>query len=113
MATVVLVHGIAQEQLGAKSLEKDWLPALADGVRAGGHPRIADRIWPPEQPGGITARMAYFGDLFLTPGTMGTGEDDVAEVRHSGGDAARLLGRPDPVGDPWVPTGSHAVSQRG
>ena len=75
MATVVLVHGIAQEQLGANSLEKDWLPALADGLRAGGHPRIAARIRPPEQPGGITVRMAYYGNLFLTPGTMGTGVD--------------------------------------
>jgi len=75
VATVVLMHGIAQEQLGAATLEQDWLPALADGLRAGGHPQVAARIWPPQQPGGITARMAYYGNLFLTPGTMGTGED--------------------------------------
>jgi hypothetical protein len=84
VATIVLVHGIAQEQLGAYSLEKDWLPALADGVTAGGRPDLAARIWPQGRPNGITVRMAYYGDLFLTPGVMGTAEsasveDEVAE----------------------------------
>jgi hypothetical protein len=72
VATIVLVHGIAQEQLGAYSLEKDWLPALADGVTAGGRPELAARIWPPGKPDGITVRMAYYGDLFLTSGVMGS-----------------------------------------
>ena len=36
MATIVFVHGIAQQQLPADSLEKDWIPALAGGVRKAG-----------------------------------------------------------------------------
>src|SRR4051812_17197835 len=45
MAAIVLVHGIAQQQFSADSLEKDWLPALAGGVRTAGYPEVADRIW--------------------------------------------------------------------
>ena len=36
MATIVLVHGIAQEQKSADTLEEEWLPDLAGGVRAAG-----------------------------------------------------------------------------
>ena len=75
MATIVFVHGMAQEQLGASSLEAIWLPALADGLRVGGHADIADRIWPPDRSSEITVRMAYYGDLFLDSGTMGGGEN--------------------------------------
>jgi hypothetical protein len=75
LATIVFVHGMAQEQLGASSLEAIWLPALADGLRAGGHADIADRIWPPDRSSEITVRMAYYGDLFLDSGTMGGGEN--------------------------------------
>ena len=31
MATIVLVHGIAQEQKSADTLEEEWLPDLAGG----------------------------------------------------------------------------------
>ena len=75
MATIVFVHGMAQEQLGASSLEAIWLPALADGLRVGGHADIADRIWPPDRSSEISVRMAYYGDLFLDSGTMGGGEN--------------------------------------
>jgi hypothetical protein len=71
MPSIVLVHGIAQEQLGADTLESTWLPALASGVRTAGHPQLADLIWRAAAPGKISVRMAYYGDLFLTPGTMG------------------------------------------
>src|SRR5215212_3266156 len=64
---------MAQEQLGASSLEAIWLPALADGLRAGGHADIADRVWPPDRSSDVTIRMAYYGDLFLAAGTMGGG----------------------------------------
>jgi hypothetical protein len=74
VATIVLVHGMAQEQFGASSLEAIWLPALADGLRAGGHADIADRVWPPDRSSDITVRMAYYGDLFLAAGTMGGGD---------------------------------------
>lgn len=75
MATIVLVHGIAQEHRGASSLEAEWVPALADGVRAARHPDLADRIWRTGQPSEITTRMAFYGDLFVVPGTMGIGDD--------------------------------------
>lgn len=71
MAEVVLIHGIAQEQMGKASLEKDWIPALADGVRAAGRPELADRIWPTGRPNSVDVQMVFYGDLFLKPGSMG------------------------------------------
>jgi hypothetical protein len=65
MATVVLVHGIAQEQLGAEVLLTDWLRALSDGVREFGNTALADRIFSGGRPGDIDVRMAYYGRLFL------------------------------------------------
>jgi hypothetical protein len=90
MAEIVLVHGIAQEQRGAAQLEAEWLPALADGLRAAGHPDMAGRLWPltgaPDQ---ITAAMAFYGDLFLDPGTMGGGSvHDLLERDDAGLSAA-------------------------
>jgi hypothetical protein len=72
VATVVLVHGIAQEQLSAESLEKDWIPALAGGVHKAGFSAIADRIWRDRSgPLGIETRMAFYGHLFLRPDRQG------------------------------------------
>src|SRR5262245_37675984 len=65
MATIVLVHGIAQEQHAADVLEALWLPALAGGVRTAEFSDLADRLWRDRAgPGGIDARMAFYGDLF-------------------------------------------------
>jgi hypothetical protein len=72
MAEIVLVHGIDQQQQTADGLENSWLPALAGGVRVAGFPDVADRIWRDRgKPGGIEARMAFYGSLFLTPGQQG------------------------------------------
>ena len=66
MATIVLVHGIAQEQKSADTLEEEWLPNLAGGVRTAGFPEIADRLYRLRSgPDGIDTRMAFYGDLFL------------------------------------------------
>ncbi len=72
MAQIVLVHGIAQEQRSADELEAEWLPALAGGLRIAGYPDLADGLWR-ERPveGGIEARMAFYGNIFLRPGRMG------------------------------------------
>ena len=70
MARIVLVHGIAQQQRSADDLEHEWLPSLAGGARKAGHPALADRLWP-IQPDGRLARMAFYGDLFLTPDQQG------------------------------------------
>jgi hypothetical protein len=84
MAEVVLVHGIGQQQGSADTLERDWVPELAGGVRTAGSPDLADRLWrDTRSPGGISTRMAFYGDLFLTAGRMGTDEEDLtAEQRQ-------------------------------
>ena len=75
MAEIVLVHGIAQEKKTASVLEREWLPALAAGVRAAGDPGLADGIWSDHKSGPTEVRMAAYGDLFLRPGAQGGGED--------------------------------------
>jgi hypothetical protein len=77
VATIVLVHGIAQEQLGPASLEKNWLPALGDGVAKSGDQALADRIWRSGLPTEIDVRMAYYGTPFIHEGAQGDGEVDL------------------------------------
>jgi hypothetical protein len=77
----VLVHGIAQEQASADSLEADWLPNLAGGVRVAGYAQAADRIWRRQAvPDRIDVRMAFYGDCFLSDGVQGGG--DLAELNE-------------------------------
>lgn len=77
MATIVLVHGIDQQQKSADTLETEWLPALAGGVRTSGFPNIADRLWRDRAtPQGIDTRMAFYGHLFLQKGQMGDDPGD-------------------------------------
>ena len=92
MATIVLVHGIAQEQSGADNLESLWLPALAAGVRVAGHPHTADLIWRGAAAGVIETRMAYYGDLFLMPGTQG-GDSGVELRTNAQRDLSEQLAR--------------------
>jgi hypothetical protein len=78
VATIVFVHGIAQEQRSADDLEAEWLPALAGGLRLAGYPDLADRLWRGRPVAdGIEARMAFYGDRFLRPGTMGVDPDQL------------------------------------
>lgn len=78
MATIVLVHGIDQQQETADSLEREWLPALAGGVRLAGFPAIADRLWRGSSgPSAIETRMAFFAQRFLRPDVQG---DDPGEL---------------------------------
>jgi hypothetical protein len=77
MAEIVLVHGIDQQQKSADTLENDWLPALAGGIRNAGFPDVADQIWRGTGSlGRIETRMAFYGHLFLAPGQQG---DDPGE----------------------------------
>ena len=77
MAEIVLVHGIDQQQKSADKLESAWLPALAGGIRDGGFPEVADRIWRNAgKPGSIDTRMAFYGNLFLAPGQQGDDPGD-------------------------------------
>jgi hypothetical protein len=96
MATVVLVHGIDQQQESADTLETEWLPAVAGGVRAAGFPDIADRIWRTRAvPNGIETRMAFYGHLFLQRGQMGDdpGDFTAAEEAFAEGIAVEWLTR--------------------
>jgi hypothetical protein len=79
MATIVLVHGIAQEQKSADTLEADWLPDLAGGVRTAGFPQIADRLYRLRSgPDGINTRMAFYGDLFLRRDQQGLEAEELS-----------------------------------
>ena len=85
MTRIVLVHGIGQEQQSAETLEAAWVPALAGGVRIAGHPDIAGRLWRDARPGSVESRMAFYGDLFRSPGQMGAEQrirDLTAEQRE-------------------------------
>jgi hypothetical protein len=75
MAEIVLLHGIAQEQKSADTLESEWLPALAGGLRVAGHQELADEVWRSARPGRREVRMAFYGDLFLRRGTQGAAAD--------------------------------------
>lgn len=91
MSTIVLVHGIAQEQLSADSLENNWLPALAGGVRNSGHPDLADRLWRGARAGDIDVRLAYFGDLFLRGGAQGSAGSSQADLDDDSEELVELL----------------------
>src|SRR5947209_13937655 len=65
MSEIVLVHGIAQEQRSADSLESEWIPELAGGVRIAGYPDLADRIALRNPANQLDVRMAFYGDLYL------------------------------------------------
>jgi hypothetical protein len=72
VAQVILVHGIAQEQKAADTLEEEWLPDLAGGVRIAGFPDLADQLYRLRgTPNGIDTRMAFYGDLFRSHGQQG------------------------------------------
>ncbi len=80
MAAIILVHGIANEQLTPDGVEAEWLPALAGGVRLAGRPDLADRLWPSRtRPDSVDSRAAYYGDLFRTPNQQG-GALDLREL---------------------------------
>ncbi|MEV6554197.1 hypothetical protein AB0M22_00655 [Nocardia sp. NPDC051756] len=79
MATIVLVHGIAQEQAAADTLEAQWLPGLAGGVRNHGDNELADRLWRNGLPGEISTRMAFYGNQFLAEGAQGTAVGDLSD----------------------------------
>jgi hypothetical protein len=64
MVVIVGVHGIGQQFRGGYQLGTVWYDALRDGLVAAGY-RSAAALAPAEM------RVAFFGDLFRPPGTMG------------------------------------------
>jgi hypothetical protein len=102
MATIVFVHGIAQQQHGADVLENLWLPALASGVRAAGFDALADRLWRDRaSPEGIEARMAFYGHLFLRPDQQGNTPGDLTP------EETRLA---QTLGEEWLTRGAERSS---
>ena len=84
MATIVLVHGIAQEQKSADTLEEEWLPDLAGGVRTAGFTEIADRLYRFRSgPDGIDTRMAFYGDLFLRGDQQGLEPEELSGAEQA------------------------------
>ncbi|MER5938431.1 antibiotic ABC transporter ATP-binding protein [Streptomyces sp. NPDC001928] len=59
MARVVVVHGIGQEFLGPELMGRDVEPALRDGVRLAGGPRLE-----PQE-----VACAFYGNLYFEEGT--------------------------------------------
>ncbi|NEC89384.1 hypothetical protein [Streptomyces sp. SID12501] len=90
MAEIVLVHGMAQEQKSADTLEMEWLPALAGGVRVARDAALADELWRAARPGRREARMAFYGDIFLKPGRQGATED-LSELTEKQQDLAEAV----------------------
>lgn len=70
MARIVLVHGIGRTRENADSLQQAWTDAIATGVQAAGHADLAGQIRRD-----LTARMAFYADLYLRPGAQGPGDD--------------------------------------
>ena len=84
MATIVLVHGIAQEQKSADTLEGEWLPDLAGGVRTACFPEIADRLYRLRSgPDGIDTRMAFYGNLFLRGDQQGLEPEELSRPEQA------------------------------
>ena len=79
MATIVLVHGIAQEQRSAAELETEWLPSLAGGLENAGHTPLADRL----RDGGFTVRMGFYGNKFLSLDHQGLEPDPLTAAEQS------------------------------
>jgi len=98
MATIVFVHGIAQQQYGADVLENLWLPALASGVRTAGFGALADHLWRDRaSPEGIEARVAFYGELFLRPDQQGDDPGDLSP------DEAAFV---EALGEEWLARGA-------
>lgn len=87
MPHIVLVHGIGQTQQSADTLETEWLPALAGGIRLAGDPVLADRLTNRPATGGIEVRMAFYGNQFLHPDAQGpagtSNPPDLQELAHA------------------------------
>jgi hypothetical protein len=65
MAGIVGIHGIGQQFRGGYQLGTVWYEAIRDGLAAADQRAAAEALAPAD------LRVAFFGDLFRPPGTMG------------------------------------------
>lgn len=82
MTRVVLIHGIGQQNSTPADQVSQWLPSLVKGVLRSGRPDagsvaavLSAAASGPAGTGEV--RMAFYGDLFFTPGLMG--EDTITD----------------------------------
>ena len=68
------VHGIAQQFGGGFELTAVWYDAIRDGLVAAGHESMADTLAKDD------VRVAFFGSLFRSPGTMAVGDPPFTAV---------------------------------
>ena len=93
MASIVLVHGIAQELLGPQTLLRQWLPALADGVNKYGDSQLARRIFSHAERGDIDVQMAYYATRFLDGDRLDDDDPDLENTPMPTSTDEELIGR--------------------
>lgn len=86
MATIVGVHGIAQQFKGGYQLASVWFDALRGGLAAAGYRPVADALTTAD------LRVAFFGDLFRPEGAMAGGEPPYTAANVEPGPERDLLG---------------------
>jgi len=87
VSKIVLVHGIAQSRKSADTLQPRWANAVIGGVRNAGHGQQADQLREEQLCPQPSIRVAFYGDLFRSPGAQGgatpepgsTATDDLEE----------------------------------
>ncbi|MEU3891842.1 hypothetical protein [Streptomyces sp. NPDC029041] len=82
MAEIVLVHGIDHEQSVAGTLESEWLSALAHGLTKISREDLATSVWHRGLPGAVDVRMAFYGDVFLSPEGEGLTAEEQQEIER-------------------------------
>ena len=85
MAGIVGVHGIAQQFGSGYQLESVWYDAMRGGLVAAGYREVAEALAPTD------VQVAFFGDLFRPPGTMGLQEPPFSAADVQPGQERDLL----------------------
>lgn len=85
MATIVLVHGIGQENKEAEWLRDTWLGALREGLTKAGQSELASQLDPRQ------IVMAYYGSLFRPQRAGAMGSEAVDCLPPEGAEIAEQL----------------------
>lgn len=86
MATIVGIHGISQQYQSGPELTSTWFDALRGGLEAAGFKAKSDALR--EE----ALRVAFFGDLFRSRGTMGAAPRYTAADLEAGYERSMLAG---------------------
>jgi hypothetical protein len=80
-AQIICVHGIGQQLKGEETLLTEWIPAMRDGIKDAGGPKVRED----------EVAMAFYGDLFRRKGTKAFGIPPYDETDVSQGIEQELL----------------------